>query len=95
MKNLILSSIAVALLATAAVVMAADKPRRGPATRPSAAATQAAAKPVNKYCAVEGKDHEIDPKVTVIYKGKVIGFCCRDCVEEFEKDPEKYMKRLE
>ena len=93
-QHLIYSTLVAALLSSAAIVMAADKPKRGPATRPSAA-TQTAAKPVNKFCAVEGKDHEIDPKVTVVYKGKVIGFCCRDCVEEFEKDPEKYVKRME
>ena len=78
----------IATIATAA----ADKPKT-PTTKP--AATQpAASKPVNKFCAVEGEDHEIDPKVTVVYKGKTIGFCCKDCVEEFQKDPEKYVKRL-
>jgi YHS domain-containing protein len=93
-QNLIVSTIAALLISSAAIVMAAEKHKAGPSTRPSAA-TQAAKKPVNKFCAVEGKDHEIDPKVTVVYKGKVIGFCCRDCVEEFEKDPEKYVKRME
>ena len=37
---------------------------------------------------------KIDPKVTTVYKGKVIGFCCEDCIEKFNKDPEKYMKTL-
>lgn len=91
-RHLILSTIAAALIGGAAMVMAADKPKT-PTTKP--AATQAAGKPVNKFCAVEGKEHEIDPKVTVVYKGKTIGFCCKDCVEEFEKDPEKYVKRME
>ena len=93
-QNLIFSTIAAAVIGCAALVMAEDKPKAGPTTKP--AATQpVAGKPVNKWCAVEGKDHEIDPKVTVVYKGKTIGFCCKDCVEEFEKDPEKWVKRME
>ena len=72
----ILSAVAAALVGAGVLVSAADKPKAGPATRP--AATQASNKPVNKYCAVEGKDHEVDPAVTVKYKGKTIGFCCKD-----------------
>jgi YHS domain-containing protein len=87
----ILSAVAAVLVGGGVLVHAADKPKRGPATRP--AATQPS-KPVNKYCAVEGKDHEIDPKVTTVYKGKTIGFCCKDCIEEFNKDPEKYVKSM-
>jgi YHS domain-containing protein len=79
------------LIGSAMIVTAADKPK-GPTTKPS---TTQPSKPVNKWCAVEGKDHDIDPKVTVVYKGKTIGFCCKDCVEEFEKDPEKYVKKME
>ena len=26
------------------------------------------------------------------YKGKVYCFCCKDCKEAFDKDPEKYLK---
>ena len=96
-RHLILSApltIAALIVGSATLLVAADKPKpplAGPTTKP--AATQPAAKPVNKMCLVED-EHEIDPKVTVNYKGKTIGFCCKDCVEEFEKDPEKYVKRL-
>ncbi len=91
MKLSILCVAASLLIGGAFIVNAADKPK-GPTTKPS---TTQPSKPVNKWCAVEGKDHEIDPKVTVVYKGKTIGFCCKDCVEEFEKDPEKYVKKME
>jgi YHS domain-containing protein len=50
-------------------------------------------KPVNKKCPVE-PEHEVDPTVTVTYKGKVVGFCCEDCVKTFKANPEKYMKKL-
>ncbi len=55
--------------------------------------TQASAKPINTHCAVD-KGDEIDPKVTYLYQGKVIGFCCEKCIDDFKKDPDKYMKDL-
>ena len=58
----------------------------GPALGPS---TQ----PVNTKCPVMDGE-KIDPKVTYVYKDKTIGFCCDDCIPEFKKDPEKYMKDL-
>ena len=71
-----------------------DKPMdmTSPTTAPTTQAS-ATAQPINKYCAVE-KDHAVDPTVTYLYQGKTIGFCCEDCVPQFKKDPEKYMKDL-
>ncbi len=60
---------------------AAKKPATQPTTQPS--------KPVNKFCAVE-QDHEIDPKVTYVWNGKTYAFCCKDCIDEFKKNPDKY-----
>lgn len=51
-------------------------------------------KPVNKNCPVE-PDNAIDSSVeTVTYKGKVVGFCCEDCVKVFKKNPDKYAKKM-
>jgi YHS domain-containing protein len=51
-------------------------------------------KPVNTTCPVT--DEKIDPDVqTVQYKGKTVGFCCPDCIKDFNKDPAKYMKKVE
>jgi YHS domain-containing protein len=33
-------------------------------------------------------------KVYTDYKGKRVYFCCKPCLPEFQKDPEKYMKKL-
>jgi len=30
-----------------------------------------------------------------VYKDREIKFCCKGCVKEFEKDPAKYIKKLE
>lgn len=74
--------------ALALSVFALAAPTAAPSTQP---ATQPAT--VNKFCAVE-QEHPVNPKVTTVYKGKTVGFCCKDCIPEFEKDPEKYMKDL-
>ncbi len=37
----------------------------------------------------------VDKKVFVDYKGKRIYFCCAGCIEQFNKDPEKYLKKME
>lgn len=38
---------------------------------------------------------KIDKNVYVDYQGKRIYFCCASCKKQFEKDPEKYMKKLQ
>ncbi len=38
---------------------------------------------------ITNKNHYVD------YQGKRIYFCCSDCPAEFNKDPEKYMKKLD
>jgi YHS domain-containing protein len=60
---------------------AAKKPATQPTTQP--------AKAFNKFCAVE-QDQEIDPKITYVWNGKTYGFCCKDCIADFKKNPEKY-----
>ena len=52
-----------------------------------------AAKPVNKFCAVN-PDDAVDPTVTTVYEGKVIGFCCEDCQKKFDLDPKAYVAKL-
>ena len=89
----LLATLSVALLGGLVLRAADDKPKT-PTTKP-ATTKPVDPKPVNKFCAVEGKGHDIDPKVTVIHNGKTIGFCCADCIDEFKKDPEKYVKKME
>jgi YHS domain-containing protein len=89
-RHLFLAAL-LSLAAATVAVLAKDQPTTQPTTAP--ATTQPDAKPVNKFCAVD-RDNEIDPRVTTVYQGKVIGFCCRDCIKDFQKDPEKYVKGL-
>ena len=36
----------------------------------------------------------IDKNIFVEYQGKKVYFCCKDCVEKFKADPEKYLAKL-
>ena len=37
---------------------------------------------------------EIDKKFYVDHMGKRVYFCCKMCIEKFNEEPEKYMKKL-
>ncbi|MGA7875484.1 MAG: YHS domain-containing protein [Desulfoferrobacter sp.] len=38
---------------------------------------------------------KIDKNVYADYQGKRVYFCCESCKQEFEKNPDKYLKKLE
>jgi YHS domain-containing protein len=54
---------------------------------------EAEVKDSNKVCPVSAKKIDERTKVTYQYEGKAYNFCCGSCVEEFKKDPEKYIKK--
>jgi YHS domain-containing protein len=85
-KMLITSAFALAAACGLAAFSHAEDPKAPPSTQKSDA-------PINKYCAIE-QEHPIDPAVTYQYKDKLVGFCCKDCIDEFKKDPEKYLKNI-
>ncbi len=47
-----------------------------------------------KTCAVTGEALDDKPYV-FSYKGREIKLCCDSCKEDFEKNPSKFVKRLE
>ncbi len=56
--------------------------------------TKARPYPLEK-CIVSGeKLGEMGKPVTLTYKGQEMKFCCKDCVKDFKKDPEKFLKKL-
>lgn len=79
--------IATALFLTVAAAAWAQAPTTKPATQPAADAM------VNKFCAVVPGD-PVDPTVFIMHEGKKIGFCCSDCIDEFKKEPAKYLKNM-
>lgn len=49
----------------------------------------------NKVCPVSGEKIDEGSAVTYEYKGKIYNFCCQGCIEEFKKDPERYIEKME
>lgn len=49
----------------------------------------------NKICPVSGQKIDEKTKVTYNYKGETYNFCCASCIDDFDKNPEKYIKKLE
>lgn len=37
---------------------------------------------------------EMGKPVMVDYKSRQIGFCCKSCIDSFEKDPSKYLAKI-
>jgi YHS domain-containing protein len=77
------------LCACAQTTRSSNTAAPAPATLPSASA-----KPVNKFCPVQPSNPVDDREPTYLYNGQVIGFCCPDCINEFKKNPDKYMANL-
>jgi YHS domain-containing protein len=47
-------------------------------------------------CPVSGdKLGEMDKPFVFEYKGREVKLCCKDCKKDFDKDPAKYMKKIE
>lgn len=83
MKHLIVP--VVALVLTGGTVLFAEE--KAPATQPTAEFA-------NKYCPIE-TENKIDPNgVSTMYEGKKIGFCCDHCIDQFNKDPQKYVAKM-
>ena len=53
---------------------------------------QEAANVGNKICPVSGERIEEKTKVVYEYKGKIYNLCCPACIEEFKKNPDKYIQ---
>lgn len=49
----------------------------------------------NKICPVSGDKIGEETKATYEYEGKIYNFCCPMCIEEFKKDPKKYIEKVE
>ena len=63
----------------------------------SAADTNAVLKPYTlDHCVVSGdKLGKMGKAYVTNYNGQEIKFCCPDCVKDFNKDPQGYLKKIE
>ena len=72
--------------------MPMDEQKPAPATGASRKAVNVG----NTICPVSGEKvgQGMEP-VTYEYEGKIYNFCCPMCIDEFKKDPQKYIKIVE
>jgi len=50
----------------------------------------------NKFCPVSGEEvGKMGDVVKKEYNGKIYNMCCKMCLKDFDKDPEKYSKIAE
>ena len=66
------------------------------ATFAACAASVAEVKPYpSDVCIVSGnKLGSMGTPVTIIYNGQEVKFCCKPCVAKFNRNPEKYLKKI-
>ncbi|MEI8293682.1 MAG: hypothetical protein WCG66_06775 [bacterium] len=49
-----------------------------------------------KTCVVSGDElSEISKPLTFIYEGQEVKLCCRDCKRSFDKNPAKYLAKIQ
>ncbi len=48
----------------------------------------------NKICPVTGEEIDEAAKATYEYEGKIYNFCCAGCIDEFKKEPQKYIDKV-
>ena len=41
------------------------------------------------------ENHSAIAQATYEYEGNIYNFCCAMCIDEFKKDPQKYIKKIE
>jgi len=95
MKAIHMLSVLVVVAAGAALLAgcgAQPAPTGAGASEASQAAAQA--EPImQKTCPVMGG--AINKDIYTDYKGRRVYFCCSGCVDEFKKNPEKYLSKLD
>jgi YHS domain-containing protein len=87
------------MLAVAPAIRAEDKPV-DPSKTGTVKTEPAKAAPVKPYtltnCIITGeKLGEMGSPFVFNYQGREIKLCCKACLKEFNKDPQKYLKKID
>jgi YHS domain-containing protein len=74
----------------------ADEAPKTPETKPAAPATATPKAYPLKTCIVSDNDLDsMGEQASFVYQGQTIKVCCKPCIAKFEKNPAKYLKKLE
>jgi YHS domain-containing protein len=86
------------MLAFGAFAQTSHETHKSAMTAKAAGSAEASAKqaayPID-YCIVSGEKLEKGKIVTKTYDGRQIEFCCNQCPKAFEKNPQKFTKKLD
>ncbi len=90
-----LTAAAFALLASPS--LRAEGHDKAPAKPAAEVSKEAAAKPypLDTCIVSDEKLGEMGKPVVFIHEGQEIKLCCKDCRKDFDKEPAKYLKKLE
>ena len=93
-KAIYLIILGLAVFSSVAFAMScgADMSHEGHGKMPQAESTAVDAG--NKICPVSGESVDEAAKVTYEYEGKIYNFCCSMCIDEFKKEPQKYIDKV-
>ena len=64
------------------------------ATAAASASSTQAVNAGNTVCPVTGETIDKASKATYTYEGKIYNLCCAMCIDDFKKDPQKYIKKV-
>lgn len=94
MKTIYLIILGLAVFSSAAFAMScgADMSHEGHDKAPQTESSAVDAG--NKICPVTGEEIDEAAKATHEYEGKIYNFCCAMCIDEFKKEPQKYIDKV-
>ncbi|MBX9742791.1 MAG: hypothetical protein K2W99_04550 [Chthoniobacterales bacterium] len=92
MKNF--STLLIVLLVSLSIFSVAFAQEAMTAAAPTASATAAPYPLTNCIVSGDKLGGPMGGPVVEHYQGEEVQFCCKDCVNDFQKDPQKYLKRL-
>lgn len=75
-----------------AMVLVGCEKKEENSSKEAKSATETSALVAQKTCPVMG--NAITKELYADYRGQRVYFCCQGCVEPFNKEPEKYIKKL-
>ena len=86
----------IAVLATTSLYAAEEPKQQGKAGNENAASAEAVKPYPLETCIVsDEKLGEMGKPVVFVYQGQEIKFCCKSCRPKFDKDPAKYLKKID
>lgn len=95
-------TVLLAIMVLAANYISAQEQNKGKSEKPGTVEQQqiktggsADAKPANPQTICPIMGGKIDKKYSAEHAGKRVYFCCKGCVNEFKKNPDKYIKEME